>query len=284
MNGEFEDKLPFPEERMPVQVEFYTHTNLDKIVEQLIIDANFDAMKQWVETNLAPYTNMVVTEESMLAAKTFCAKLNKLVQNIDSKRKELEQQWKQPFDAFKIRCKELVDKCKDIREKIWKQIKDADETEKSEREARYRQYWNEVAGRTALYRDWKDVFEEWYCNHTTSASSVKADIDDKIAAIKADLEAIYSMQSKHEAALLAKYASGATLSETVAYRQKIEEQEIRTQERKCDERQEASPKSDDDDDGTVQQLDFRVWVTLTQARALKEYFRMSGIKYGKVEN
>lgn len=277
------------ERRAESQMEFSPQTNLEKVIEELILSANFDEVAAWIDECVVPYGNMVITEDTEVVAKEVCAKINKIAQNIDAKRKGLEAEWKKPFGAFKAKCDELIKRCATTREKIWSQIKSAVEAEKQQKEIKYRQYWNDNAGRTALYRDWNVIREDWYFNRTASTKKVQDDIQRKIDGIKTDLEAIYSLKSKNEAALLAKYADGATLSETIEYRLKIEAQAEQTQTAPTQEAREPEtvtppqPITDAlDEDEEIQQIDFRVWVTITQARLLKDFFKAHNIKYGKV--
>ena len=88
------------ERRAESQMEFSPQTNLEKVIEELILSANFDEVAAWIDECVVPYGNMVITEDTEVVAKEVCAKINKIAQNIDAKRKGLEAEWKKPFGAF----------------------------------------------------------------------------------------------------------------------------------------------------------------------------------------
>ena len=73
------------------------------------IQWNYEAVKKWVEDGLKAYEGKVYTEDTVAQAKKDRATLNKLVDAIDGKRKEMKKLYLEPFEVFDGQAKGLID-------------------------------------------------------------------------------------------------------------------------------------------------------------------------------
>lgn len=85
-----------------------------------LLEDNYDAIKQELEAELEKY-DIVVTQETVKDAKNLAAKLNKVADHIDKRRKEEVAAVSEPIKQFDERMKGLVQLCKDGYQKIKKQ-------------------------------------------------------------------------------------------------------------------------------------------------------------------
>ena len=69
------------------------------------IQWNFPEVKQWVEDGLARYEGLTYDDTQMAEAKKDRANLNKLVQAIDEKRREMKRLYLQPYEGFEAQAK-----------------------------------------------------------------------------------------------------------------------------------------------------------------------------------
>ena len=88
-------------------MEFIVNTDLTTALPATI-DFNFDAQKAWLEERLSYYNTLVVTEDAIKDAKADRAKLKKLREAMDTRRKEIKKEWMAPYSAFEAKVKELT--------------------------------------------------------------------------------------------------------------------------------------------------------------------------------
>lgn len=86
--------------------EFVVKTDLAPVTS-LVIEANFDEIKNELATKVAAYEKMVVTPEGVAAAKSDLATLRRVSKQIDEVRLAWKREYMKPMDEFEARCKEL---------------------------------------------------------------------------------------------------------------------------------------------------------------------------------
>ena len=72
------------------------------------IDFNFEDLKTELGRSLSYYNGLVVTEDDIKSAKDDRAKLNKLREALENKRKEVKKECMAPYTDFENKVKELV--------------------------------------------------------------------------------------------------------------------------------------------------------------------------------
>ena len=89
-----------------MSMEFVMGNSLETLPKT--IDFNFEELKGQLAESLALYTGLVVTEDGIKGAKEDRAKLNKLREALENKRKEVKRECMAPYTDFEAKVKELV--------------------------------------------------------------------------------------------------------------------------------------------------------------------------------
>lgn len=101
-----------------------------KISTPVVIDANFEAFKEYVAGELQRY-DVVVTADTLADCKKLATELNKQAADIKKRGKEITDEALTPITAVKDQIAAIVQMCLDGREKLTQQIKTfEDETRK----------------------------------------------------------------------------------------------------------------------------------------------------------
>lgn len=95
-------------------VEFKVDTTLP------ILNGNFEALKHSLSEHLVKY-EIEVNETNFTDAEKMEKEINKLIRQIDGKRKEIVSDVKNPIDFFNAKCKELTELCEQSLTKIKEQ-------------------------------------------------------------------------------------------------------------------------------------------------------------------
>ena len=72
------------------------------------VEWNYLEVKKWIEDGLARYKGIVYDETQIAEAKKDRANLNKLVQAIEAKRREMKQLYLQPYQSFEVQANDLI--------------------------------------------------------------------------------------------------------------------------------------------------------------------------------
>lgn len=100
------------------------------IATPVVISGNFDAVKQYVSTELQRY-DVVVTADTLADCKKLATHLNKMASEIKARGKAITDEAAQPITLIKDQIAEIVQMCQSGREKLTAQVKTfEDETRK----------------------------------------------------------------------------------------------------------------------------------------------------------
>lgn len=100
------------------------------IATPVVISGNFDAVKQYVSTELQRY-DVVVTADTLADCKKLATQLNKMASEIKARGKAITDEAAQPITLIKDQIAEIVQMCQTGREKLTAQVKTfEDETRK----------------------------------------------------------------------------------------------------------------------------------------------------------
>ena len=195
--------------------------------------ANLEALKAELAPKLEYYNNLVVTEDSIKAAKSDKANLNKLRTAIEDQRKAAKKQYLEPYNILEAQCKEVVALIDAPITAIDKQLKVFDEIEKNEK-------FTELNAAFAEFNapDWidiNDVLNPKWENKTQKVDALKTEMKaniDKFLTDYAQLEKLYE-NFPHLLAILDKFKNEKDFSQTMVYAKKLEYEYNREQELKA---------------------------------------------------
>ena len=217
---------------MSSQMSFEVTTDLTPIINTAI-NGNFDAVKEWLAENLAPYANMVVTEEGLSDAKKTRADIRKVGESIDSQRKAVKKEWMRPYESFEAKVKELTGIVNEAVSNIDSQIK---EMENAEKEAKRQRLWELFTSSSADIREYvqfEDIFDKKWLNATFAETDAANSIVQQLEDIRDGLDAIRGMNSPYESAMLSEYAKSHNLAKAMAEGKRLESIQKIEEERKA---------------------------------------------------
>lgn len=290
------------------EIQFEVTTDLATVANTQI-ETNFEAVRDWLTDELAPYATMVVTEDAIADAKKLRANLNKVRDGIDSQRKAVKKIWMKPYEDYEAKCKELTGIVSGASSNIDGQIKTMENEVKEQKRQRLSDFFDDHSSDVADFITFEDVFDPKWLNATFSeidaANSITAQIED----FKEGLDTIRSMGSPYEAAMLSEYGKTKNLSKAIAEGKRLEAIQKAEEERKAREAEAAFTEpevSEEEEDEPiapppqataqfirpvaeeeppapkVYTLRFEVEVTKQQAYDLKYFFSKNNIKYYKL--
>ena len=202
-------------------------------VASLQIETNFEAVKEWLSSELAPYTTMVVTSETIADAKKTRADIRKVGDSIDTQRKAVKAEWMKPYTDYEAKCKELTGIVSDAVSNIDSQIKELENAEKEAKRSRLEDLFNRSSSDVSEYVKFDDLFDKKWLNatfaETDAANSIVQQLDD----IRDGLNAIRSMGSPYESAMLSEYGKTHNLAKALAEGKRLEAIQKAEDERKA---------------------------------------------------
>ena len=149
---------------------------------------NLAALKAELTPKLEKYNNLVVTADSIKAAKADKAALNKLRAAIEDQRKAIKRQYLEPYNILESQCKEVVALIDAPIQAIDKQIKAFDEIEEQEKYTELQEAfvnldppdWIELA----------DVLNPKWKNKTAKTDALISEIEQAVKELTSGLEKV----------------------------------------------------------------------------------------------
>ena len=217
---------------MSSQMSFEVTTDLTPVINT-DITANFDAVKEWLTEELAPYATMVVTEDGIADARKTRAAINKVGASIDSQRKAVKKEWMRPYEAFESKVKELTGIVNEAVSNIDVQIKEMENAEKEAKRQRLWDLFTESSADIREYVEFEDVFDKKWLNATFAETDAASAIVQQLDDIREGLDAIRSMNSPYESAMLSEYSKSHNLAKAMAEGKRLEAIQKAEEERKA---------------------------------------------------
>lgn len=163
------------------------------------IEWNYPEVKQWVTDGLARYEGVVYDESQMAEAKKDRANLNKLVQAIDAKRREMKQLYLSPYEEFETQAKELTGMIKKQAEAIDAQVKAYEAARKQEKRDRIEaELYTAMIGNLAELVPYDRLHETRWLNATCSMGTVAEELGKKIDRIISGLDSIIKLDMDND--------------------------------------------------------------------------------------
>lgn len=164
---------------------FNPATNEDYLQE---IKWNYEDIKTEVLEKLKNYQNLVYTDDQIPEAKADKARLNKLKEALDDKRKEIKKQCLMPYEKFEKQVKDILAIIDAPLILIDKQIKEYDEQKKLAKKAEIENIFESIEKPDFLKLE--SIFNEKWLNATVSLKKVTEEITSAINKTKDDLQTL----------------------------------------------------------------------------------------------
>ena len=270
-------------------MEFILKTDLEKAMPT-IIDFNFEALKSELKERLIRYEGLIVTEDSIREAKADKATLNTLRTAIEDKRKDVKKQCLKPYEEFEVKIKEIVAMIDKPILAIDGQVKGFENAIKEEKLNSIKEYFQSEVKDLERLLPFERIYNEKWLNSGYKIAEIQKEIKDTIFKVDNDLRIITAMKCDCETQMKYIYLKTLDMSSALAEKTKFEEETKKMAEYKAkvepvktDAVQEQQMPPVEQISDIVFPMDFRVWVTDPQLRALKQFLLNNNIKYGRVE-
>lgn len=266
------------------------------------IGFNFDELKNELTERLHHYNSLVVTEDAIKEAKADLAKLRKLNEAIDTRRKEVKRQCMAPYNAFEAQVKELTALIDAPVAAINGQIKTFEEQEKAKKYEEIAVAYTELV--PEAYRDiipLDRILDQKWLNKSTTMKSVREAIE--ALAKHTHVEVSYleaAVDPKYLTAVRAEYIKTLNFDKALDHRDRLVEAEAAFQKREAqratvqvqprvDEKPpvaaqepvvEPAPQTGKEEKLYALRLEFHI--TMDQANALKKFLADNNINYMKI--
>jgi len=180
-----------------VEIQIFNPTQAQPLPE---ISWNYAELKQQLEAGLANYKGLAYSDDQIGEAKKDRAKLNKLADAIDGKRKEMKALYLRPYEAFEAQAKELVGMVKATVREIDDQVKAYEAARKEEKLRAIQEQYRAMIGDLAELAPYERLHNPRWLNATAGMGAICQELGNKIDRITAGLTAIDGLQLPPELA------------------------------------------------------------------------------------
>lgn len=286
-----------------MSMEFVMGNSLEALPKT--IDFNFEELKTQLASSLELYTGLVVTEDGIKSAKEDRAKLNKLREALETKRKEVKKECMAPYTDFEGKVKELVSLIDQPIAAIDGQLKAYEEQRRAAKRADILAIYEETVGELRALLPFEKLWQDGWYNIGVSMKKIREAIVAAEAKAASDLEVLATVESEFAEAVKIKYLEHLDLNEALLERARLQERakrlrEYEEQRAKAaanlpeEQRMEAAsrgaeqaanipePAAGAEQAETVYRLCFECMVTAAQAKELSDWLKDRNISFRRV--
>lgn len=249
------------------------------------IDFNFDELKSGIKTAIEKYDNLIVSEDGIKQAKADRANLNKFMDAMIEKRKQVKKQCLQAYEPFNEKILELVKMVEEPCKKIDAQIKSFEEKERTEKKKSLKMYFEGVPQgdevRSLVNFDDFIKKREQLLNKTFTLNNAYAEIESWLNKVGEHLKILRKqsmvMAIDYEVLKNEYKRTDFDLCKVLEYANQIKEQrDNRTSNIPEHLQLSLTPPQEE----THKRVEFWCEVTPTQAKLMQKFLKENNIKYG----
>lgn len=263
------------------------------------IGFNFEELKTELTERLHHYNTLVVTEDAIKEAKTDLAKLRKLKDAIETRRKEVKRQCMAPYNAFETQVKELTALIDAPVAAINGQVKAFEEQEKEKKLREIEAVYDEqVPSSFKEIIPLERILDPRWLNKGTTMKSIQEEIGARMQRVNVDMTILDMVDPKYLAAVRTKYIETLDVTAALNHRDKLEAADLAFQQREA-ERATFQPAVQEKPPVAAQEpvrepaqmpateekmyaLRLEFHLTMNQANELKRFLANGGIQYKKI--
>lgn len=253
---------------------------------------NHEQIKTEVAEKVSYYKNLLYTDDQIKIAKSDRAKLNKFVQALEEKRKEIKKRCLEPYEDFESKLKEITEIVNEPIKVIDAQVKAVEEKAKAEKLKAIKAFF--LSRNFPDFVEFEQIFNSKWLNVTKKLDSVKEEISAKKKKV---LEELSTLSNLPEFAFEATevYKSTLDINKAILEGQKLAETakrkanfEAEIARRKAEENLQeakelaASKESIASDEPVRAWMSFKANLTLEDAKALKTFFAIRKIEFERI--
>lgn len=155
------------------------------------IEWNHEEIKQEVAAKVEHYRNLVYTDDQIKEAKKDRAVLNRFIEALEAKRKEIKQQCMEPYNDFEAKMKEITAIVAEPVALIDSQVKEYEEKQKAEKQAAIESRFAAAGFHTFVTLD--QIFNPKWLNASFSMKKIEEELTGKRIQIENDVQSISSL-------------------------------------------------------------------------------------------
>lgn len=255
------------------------------------IEWNHEDVKQYAAEKAEYYKNMAYTDDQGRMLKSDRATVNKLVQALEAKDREVKKLCLAPYEKFHKQIKESVDILKEPIALMDTQISSMEEERRSKKMEEVQKIWD-AAKRPGWLR-LEQIFDQKWLNATVSLKAVSEAVSHSIESIKKDCMVLdslpeYSFEANeaYRRTLDLNYALKEGQRLVTLQKQKAEQEAARRAQEEARSVQE-QPKVQQAEASPVPEkertwVNFSAYLTVEDAKALKAFFNSRSIQFKAV--
>ncbi len=202
-------------------MEFVMSTDLNTALPK-VIGFNFEELKAELTARLDYYNSLVVTEDTIKEGKAERAKLSKLREAVEAKRKEVKRDYMAPYTDFENKVKELVAIIDAPIAAIDGQIKAFDDLRREDKRAEIRKaYETIVPAEIQAIVPLERIFDPKWLNATVKTKAVEAELTTMVQQTEDDLQVLDTVEPEFAAAVRARYMETLNIGAALRHKQTL---------------------------------------------------------------
>lgn len=269
------------------------------------IKFNYEELKGGLQESLKKYQNLVYTSQNIKEAKDDRATLNALKKSLNDEKIKIKKEFEVPYKDFEDKIKELIELVDKPASEIDKQVKIFEEAEKAKKRESIENIYAENIGSYADLIPLQQIYDSRWENKTYKETDIKKEIQDIVKKADSDIKVITELKSEFEFQIKDTYFRTLDLGQALVEKQRLEKQKellttIKQQQVQVEVKVDSINNIDSVDsvryavgiDNSSEEstlveekmisVAFRVECTESQLKALGEFMKANGIKYGRV--
>lgn len=266
------------------------------------IKFNYEELKGGLQESLKKYQNLVYTSQNIKEAKDDRATLNALKKSLNDEKIKIKKEFEVPYKDFEDKIKELIELVDKPASEIDKQVKIFEEAEKAKKRESIENIYAENIGSYADLIPLQQIYDSRWENKTYKETDIKKEIQDIVKKVDNDIKVIAELKSEFEFQIKDTYFRTLDLGQALVEKQRLEKQkELLTTIKQQQVEVKVDPINNIDSVDSVRyavgidnsneestsveekmiSVAFRVECTESQLKALGEFMKANGIKYGR---
>lgn len=266
------------------------------------IKFNYEELKGGLQESLKKYQNLVYTSQNIKEAKDDRATLNALKKSLNDEKIKIKKEFEVPYKDFEDKIKELIELVDKPASEIDKQVKIFEEAEKAKKRESIENIYAENIGSYADLIPLQQIYDSRWENKTYKETDIKKEIQDIVKKADSDIKVIAELKSEFEFQIKDTYFRTLDLGQALVEKQRLEKQkELLTTIKQQQVEVKVDPINNIDSVDSVRyavgidnsneestsveekmiSVAFRVECTESQLKALGEFMKTNGIKYGR---
>ena len=258
--------------------------------------SNYEPLKAWALETAKKYKSIVVTDESIRSAKQDIADLRNLAKKISDYRIALKKEHERKIEKTITQCIELTQILTDAASSMDVQVKEIEDGLKQAKKREIEEYFNEVAGTTAIVLPFEKVYNPKWMNKGEKIEDIKSSLKETVETIKKNIDILHGMQTEYETEMIEAYIDSLDMRVALETKDRLEARAEQIARLKAEqEKQKAQqpvppqvqetvkkPVQETVQEEVVKYYDCRLYMTDSQKIKFRQFVIDNGIRYTKV--